>query len=254
MPTVPAVIGTPSSSPTSHRTWCADWSWPPPAPVSAGCRAHLGSCSRWPPPPLLPAGLLTPHRGAPIRRPGPTDPDALLGGSVARLVGPPSRRGYFGQLYAISGWTSLPWVRTLRQPTLVLAGDDDPIVPLVNGRILARRMPQARLHVIHGGGHLFILERPAERAELVAQFLIPAAWPERGPRESRRPSGSALATVSRANSSNSAGGQTSRAASRPDHRTWPPALAPDRTPTPTEVSPCSPVPTRRQPLVISHQF
>jgi pimeloyl-ACP methyl ester carboxylesterase len=88
-----------------------------------------------------------------------SDPDALLGGSVARLVGPPSLRGYFGQLYAISGWTSLPWVRTLRQPTLVLAGDDDPIVPLVNGRILACRMPQARLHVIHGGGHLFILER-----------------------------------------------------------------------------------------------
>jgi poly(3-hydroxyoctanoate) depolymerase len=53
----------------------------------------------------------------------------------------------------------------------VLAGDDGPIVPLVNGRILARRIPQARLQVIHGGGHLFILERPAEVAELVAQFL-----------------------------------------------------------------------------------
>jgi poly(3-hydroxyoctanoate) depolymerase len=77
-------------------------------------------------------------------------------------------RGYFGQLNAISGWTSLPWLRTPRQPTLVLAGDDDPIVPLVNGRTLARRIPQARLHVIHGGGHLFILERPAEVAELVA--------------------------------------------------------------------------------------
>jgi poly(3-hydroxyalkanoate) depolymerase len=100
-----------------------------------------------------------------------TDPDALLRGSVARFVEPPSLRGYFGQLYAISGWTSLPWLRTLRQPTLVLAGDDDPIVPLVNGRILARRIPQARLHVIDGGGHLVILERPAEVAELVAQFL-----------------------------------------------------------------------------------
>jgi pimeloyl-ACP methyl ester carboxylesterase len=31
--------------------------------------------------------------------------------------------------------------------------------------------PGARLQIIHGGGHLFILERPAEVAELVAQFL-----------------------------------------------------------------------------------
>jgi pimeloyl-ACP methyl ester carboxylesterase len=100
-----------------------------------------------------------------------TDPDALLRGSVARFVEPPSLRGYFGQLYAITGWTSLPWLRTIRQSTLVLAGDDDPIVPPVNGRILARHIPRARLQVIQGGGHLFMLERPAEVAGLVARFL-----------------------------------------------------------------------------------
>ncbi len=100
-----------------------------------------------------------------------TDPDALLRGSVARFVERPSLRGYFGQLYAITGWTSLPWLHRLPQPTLVLNGDDDPIVPLVNGRILARRIPNARLHVVRGGGHLFLLERPAETADLVADFL-----------------------------------------------------------------------------------
>jgi pimeloyl-ACP methyl ester carboxylesterase len=42
----------------------------------------------------------------------------------------------------------------------VLAGGDDPIVPLINGRILARCLPRARLHVIVGGGHLFLLEQP----------------------------------------------------------------------------------------------
>jgi len=99
------------------------------------------------------------------------DPDALLHGSIARFVQRPSVAGYAGQLYAISAWTSLPWLWTLRSPTLVLAGDDDPIVPLVNGRILARCIPDARLHVVHGGGHLFLLERPAERAALVVDFL-----------------------------------------------------------------------------------
>jgi poly(3-hydroxyalkanoate) depolymerase len=99
------------------------------------------------------------------------DPDALLSGSPARFVEPPSVRGYLGQLYAIAGWTSLPWLHRLRQPTLVLAGDDDPIVPLLNGRILVRRIPDARLHVVDGGGHLFLLERPAEMAVLVTGFL-----------------------------------------------------------------------------------
>jgi pimeloyl-ACP methyl ester carboxylesterase len=53
----------------------------------------------------------------------------------------------------------------------VLAGDDDPIVPLINGRIIARCIPHAQLHVIAGGGHLFLLEKPAEMARLVATFL-----------------------------------------------------------------------------------
>ena len=103
------------------------------------------------------------------------DPDALLHGSVGLFVERPSIRGYLGQLYAISGWTSLPWLHQLKQPTLVLAGDDDPIVPLINARILTRRIPNARLHVITGGGHLFILEQPAAMAALIAGFLAPDA-------------------------------------------------------------------------------
>ena len=99
------------------------------------------------------------------------DPDALLHGSPARFIERPTLSGYLGQIYAITGWTSVPWLRTLRQPTLVLAGDDDPIVPLVNGRILAWCIPDARLHVVRKGGHLFLLEHPAAIAALVAGFL-----------------------------------------------------------------------------------
>jgi poly(3-hydroxyoctanoate) depolymerase len=100
-----------------------------------------------------------------------TVPDVFLRGPAARLVEPPSVTGHLGQLYSISGWTSLPWLHTLRQPTLVLAGDDDPIVPLINGRILAWRIPTARLHVVRGGGHLFLLERPSELATVIAGFV-----------------------------------------------------------------------------------
>jgi poly(3-hydroxyoctanoate) depolymerase len=100
-----------------------------------------------------------------------TDPDALLHGSVARFSEAPSLGGYLGQLYAISFWTGIGWLRTLQQPTLVLNGDDDPIIPVLNGRILAHCIPNAELHVVRGGGHLFLLEKPAETADLVATFL-----------------------------------------------------------------------------------
>jgi poly(3-hydroxyalkanoate) depolymerase len=99
------------------------------------------------------------------------DPDALLHGSVARFAEAPTVSGYLDQLYAISFWTGLPWLWRLRQPTLVLTGDDDPIVPVVNGRILARLIPDARLEIVRGGGHLFLLERPEEMAAVVAGFL-----------------------------------------------------------------------------------
>src|SRR5207247_6691602 len=99
------------------------------------------------------------------------DPDGALHGSLARFTRPPSFAGYLAQLYAIAGWSSLPWLGRLRQPTLVIAGDDDPIVPLVNARLLHRLIPDSRLHVVRGGGHLFLLERPAEIAALVTGFL-----------------------------------------------------------------------------------
>lgn len=99
------------------------------------------------------------------------DPDAMLHGSLARFAHAPTVGGYLAQLYAIAGWTSLPWLHRLPQPTLVIAGSDDPIVPLVNARMLARLIPDARLHVAHGGGHLFLLERPTEIAAIVTDFL-----------------------------------------------------------------------------------
>jgi poly(3-hydroxyoctanoate) depolymerase len=89
----------------------------------------------------------------------------------ARLGNPPTWRGYAAQLYAIQGWTMLPWLRLLHHDTLVLAGDDDPIVPLVNGKILARLLPNATLHVVRGGGHLFLLEQAEESAAAVRAFL-----------------------------------------------------------------------------------
>ena len=83
---------------------------------------------------------------------------------------PDSVRSYLYQLGAGVGWTSLPMLPLIRQPTLVLAGSDDPIIPLVNARIMTRLLPDARLHV-YNEGHLGILTNARELARIVSDFL-----------------------------------------------------------------------------------
>ncbi|XVX20291.1 alpha/beta fold hydrolase [Actinomycetota bacterium] len=83
----------------------------------------------------------------------------------------PSLYGYLTQMYAVTGWSSLPWLRTLRARTLVLHGTDDPIVPTTNGRLLAKLIPDARLYLMEGGGHLFVLDEPGHTAAVVGDFL-----------------------------------------------------------------------------------
>ncbi|HKU05776.1 MAG TPA: poly(3-hydroxyalkanoate) depolymerase [Bradyrhizobium sp.] len=78
--------------------------------------------------------------------------------------------GYYLQLAAGFGWSSLPWLVFLRQPTLVMAGTDDPIVPAVNGRILARLIPDSQFVTIDDG-HLFLLTSAQQSAGLIADFL-----------------------------------------------------------------------------------
>ena len=78
--------------------------------------------------------------------------------------------GYYLQLLAGFGWTSLPWLRFLAQPTLVMAGTDDPLVPVVNGRILASLIPDARLVTIDDG-HLFLVTSPGVSAAAISEFL-----------------------------------------------------------------------------------
>jgi poly(3-hydroxyalkanoate) depolymerase len=79
-------------------------------------------------------------------------------------------RGYFYQLIATIGWTSLPRLPKLRPPTLILAGDDDPIIPLVNGRIMHWLIPRSQLHIYHGG-HLELAADAGRLAAAVEAFL-----------------------------------------------------------------------------------
>jgi poly(3-hydroxyalkanoate) depolymerase len=81
-----------------------------------------------------------------------------------------SPRGYLYQLAAGAGWTSIPFLPLVRQPTLIMSGDDDPIIPLANARLMHRLIPDSRLHVYHGG-HLGLVTEAAQLAPVVSQFL-----------------------------------------------------------------------------------
>src|SRR5436305_3584167 len=101
------------------------------------------------------------------------DDPSLIGRHAAAMHGA-RNLGYMYQLLAMSGWTSLPWLWSLPQPTLVLMGRDDPLVPPINGHILAALIPNAELRMVDDG-HLFIVTRPAETAALIEAFLADAS-------------------------------------------------------------------------------
>jgi poly(3-hydroxyalkanoate) depolymerase len=92
---------------------------------------------------------------------------------VARRSRPPTLWGYLSQLYAVTGWTSLPWLHRITAPTLVLSGAKDPVVPPVNARILGARIPNATVHVVPDTGHLLLMEQAPQSAALIAEFLHP---------------------------------------------------------------------------------
>lgn len=96
--------------------------------------------------------------------------DPNLAKSHAAKVRSSGKLGYYWQLFAGLGWTSIHWLHRIKQPTLVLAGDDDPIIPLVNMRLLAWRIPNAELHVIDDG-HLFLVTRADAVAPIIMRFL-----------------------------------------------------------------------------------
>jgi poly(3-hydroxyalkanoate) depolymerase len=128
---------------------------------------------RWPRDPATAQSVAAAIYGGTVRT-HPERAEATLTG-IARSVHR-SRRGYALQLTATVGWTSLPLLRAIRARTLVIAGDDDPIIPSFNATILSRGIPDARLHR-HPGGHLAIITEAPELAAAVAGFLSePEPW------------------------------------------------------------------------------
>lgn len=88
-----------------------------------------------------------------------------------RLAWPVSPDTWRHQFQAIAGHDTSRRLHQISHPTLVCTGDRDRVVPADNSRLLAERIPHARLEIFPGAGHLFFIEQADRFNDVVVEFL-----------------------------------------------------------------------------------
>ena len=82
-----------------------------------------------------------------------------------------SPEAYQAQLRAAAAHNTYDRLPDISAPTLVLHGTDDPLLPAGNAHILAERIPGAKLVLLEGARHAYLLEKLAEADAAVLDFL-----------------------------------------------------------------------------------
>jgi pimeloyl-ACP methyl ester carboxylesterase len=96
--------------------------------------------------------------------------------AAAKHASPQSKTAWRAQVAAGMLFNPLGRQRRIAQPTLVVQGTADQVVDPGNARVLADLLPDARVELVHGAGHLLYWEQPKQFARLVTRFLTdPAA-------------------------------------------------------------------------------
>ena len=75
------------------------------------------------------------------------------------------------QAAAGAAFDALDRVKSVAAPTLILHGTEDAVVDSRNTTLLALRIPDARVELFPGGGHLFFWEQPERFVDVVTEFL-----------------------------------------------------------------------------------
>ncbi|MEW6335670.1 MAG: alpha/beta hydrolase [Thermodesulfobacteriota bacterium] len=81
------------------------------------------------------------------------------------------REAFFRQLAACLAHDTVDRLGGIRVPSLVMTGDDDPLVPAQNSLILKELLPVARLSVFPGRRHCFFIEEDARFNREVVAFI-----------------------------------------------------------------------------------
>jgi len=102
----------------------------------------------------------------PLYNPTPWDADTRARVILKREVG---NHFFRGEAYTLDLLPELPKIRC---PTLVLAGELDPITPVADAEDIAAAIPNARLEVFAGAGHGVFRDRPDEAIALIREFVV----------------------------------------------------------------------------------
>jgi 3-oxoadipate enol-lactonase len=79
--------------------------------------------------------------------------------------------GFIAQLLAIISWQSYDRLPQITAPTLVIHGENDLLVPPGNAKILADRIPNAKLVILPHASHIFPTDQPERTREELLAFL-----------------------------------------------------------------------------------
>jgi pimeloyl-ACP methyl ester carboxylesterase len=83
----------------------------------------------------------------------------------------PSAEPYFAQLHAVTDWEALSRIVQIKVPTLVLHGENDRMFPVENAKLIAARIPGAKLVVLPHAGHVFTTDQPDAAHAAILEFL-----------------------------------------------------------------------------------
>ncbi len=90
---------------------------------------------------------------------------------AVRLPLAATNEGYLAQAAGTSQWDGYDRLDRITTPTLVVHGELDALVPPANGRILADRIPGARLETVAAANHLLGTDQPERVSELLLTWL-----------------------------------------------------------------------------------
>ena len=74
-------------------------------------------------------------------------------------------------------------IEKVKAPSLIIWGEEDKVAPLRTGKVLAAKLPHARLEIIEQAGHVPMTERPEIFREVLLHFLESPLPEGQGPRE-----------------------------------------------------------------------
>lgn len=83
----------------------------------------------------------------------------------------PNPESYASQLQGILAWEACSRLSQITAPTLVIHGECDRLVPPENARLIAERIPNARLVMISDASHVFLTDQPEAAERAVLDFL-----------------------------------------------------------------------------------